>query len=524
MENQSSLNQFKRAFAQHSVDSCRHSQVYAQEPITLYRADEAEIGKFVPLEQAKPDDNWIEEVQIVKKVLPNHLGKSAPRLSLKVNGIPFKLQQASESDGKHLRLDAFFCAHDVFQHSWSTGLGFINTTTIGGEEATGGIQPYGMKVSSHASPLTDIPTDAIQQLVRLQEQAASSQTATKSAYSTYGDTYTMLDLWAAEDLAKALEEPTIPDGSILTIKIGRPSPDRYFVVDPAYQSRADKPHQFIEYHGSPKILTDYRALKQGEKSLRELLQEGAKPEQVVRRSGTVETTYRLRVPKHPDYTRLIVASQPANEPDSLPQLKEVLYERKESSKTELLTPREFDLILRKVPPIEIAFDETRSLVVYCPKNEFNTAHVFLKETQGDRVNTLEKTRLRYEFYTPMIDRPTGKPYQQSQVLKVNLTLPAEAEPKQVKTKELQEASEHFVKVFKQVEHRRKGLLAGKIPSKHSVGDGRASDPRREAYTRVYETFTKSQDPFDHFLFQILGLRFPKPEQVHLTPRLLPPQE
>lgn len=501
------------------------SEVYAQELIALYRADETEIGKFVPLEQAKPEDNWIEEVQIIKKILPNHLGKSVPRLNLKVNGIPFQLQQTGTSDGKHLGLDAFFCAHDVFQHGWPAGIGFINTpTTIGGEEATGGIQRYGMKSSSHASPLTDIPTDAIQQLGCLQKQAASSQTATKSAYTTDGDMYTMLDLWAAEDLAKALGEPTIPEGSILAIKIGRPSPDRYFVVDPAYQLRADKPQQFTEYHSATKILTDYRALKQGEKSLVELLQEGAKPAQVEIRSEMVETTYQLRFPKHPDYTQLIVASQAINQPESEPKLKEVLYKYKKGLKTEILTPRELDLILRKVLPIEIAFDETRSLLVYYPEDEFNTAHVFLKETQGDRVNKLEKTRLRYDFYTPLVDRPTGKPYRESQVLEISLTLPAQAQPKQVNTKELQEASKHFVKVFKQIEYNRKALLAGKIPSNQAVGDGTASDPRREAYTRDYETFKKSQNPFDYFLFQALGLEFPTADRVHLTPRLLPPQE
>ena len=127
MKNKSLLKQFKRTFAQYPVDLSRNSQVYAQELITLYRADEAKIGKFVPLEQAQPDDNWIEEVQIIKKVLPNHLGNLAPRLGLKVNGIPLKLQQTGKSDGKHLGLDAFFCAHDVFQHGWSAGLGFVRT-------------------------------------------------------------------------------------------------------------------------------------------------------------------------------------------------------------------------------------------------------------------------------------------------------------------------------------------------------------------------------------------------------------
>lgn len=491
--------------------------------MTLYQSDDIEIRTFISLEQAKIGDNWIEEIQIIKKVLPNHLGKLSPRLSLEVNGIPFKLQ-TGKSDAKNLGLDAFFCAHDVFQHGWSAGFGFISTTTIGGEEATGGIQRYGIKAAAHASPLTDIPTDAIQQLIRLQEQAASSQTPTKSTYTTDRDKYTMLDLWAAQNLAKALGEPTIPEGSILTIKIGRPYPDRYFAVDPTYQSLTNKPRQFIEYHGSNKILTDYRALKQGEKQLVELLQEGVKPEWVEIRSETIETTYRLKVPKHPDYTQLILAFQPINNPESHPQLKDVLYEYKKGSKTELLTPREFDLILQKVPAIEVAFDKTRSLLVYRPKNEFNTAHVFLKETQREKVKKLEKTRLRYEFYTPLIDRPTGKPYQQSQVLEVSLNLPAQVQSKQINTKEIQEASEEFVKVFTQVEQHRKALLSGKVLSNQVIGDGKTSDPRREAYARDYEAFTNSQNPFDNFLFETLGLRFPKSEEVHLTRRLLPPQE
>lgn len=154
------------------------AEVDLQEKVILYRTDETQISRFIPLEEAKPNDDWIEEVQIIKNKLPDNLGNSVPRLTLKVNGIPFKLQTGT-SDAKNLGLDAFFCAHDVFQHGWSGGFGFISTTTIGGEEVTGGIQRYGVKAAAHASPLTDIPTDAIQQLVRLQEQAASSQTPTK---------------------------------------------------------------------------------------------------------------------------------------------------------------------------------------------------------------------------------------------------------------------------------------------------------------------------------------------------------
>ncbi|MEM7552674.1 MAG: hypothetical protein AAF378_00975 [Cyanobacteria bacterium P01_A01_bin.84] len=95
---------------------------------------------------------------------------------------------------------------------------------------------------------------------------------------------------------------------------------------------------------------------------------------------------------------------------------------------------------------------------------------------------------------------------------------------EIETKELQDAVKHFLEVFKLSEHHLQSLLSGKTEGKYAVGDGQASDPRREMYAEVYETFRKSQDPFDHILFQTLELNFPKPEQVHLTPHLLPPQE
>ena len=148
----------------------------------------------------------------------------------------------------------------------------------------------------------------------------------------------------------------------------------------------------------------------------------------------------------------------------------------------------------------------------------------MKETQGEKVQKLEKARLRHEFYTPLIDKPTGKPYQQSQVLEISLTLPAQVQSKNINTKEIQEASKEFVKVFTQVEQHRKALLSGEVLSNQVIGDGDTSDPRREAYAMYYDTFTNSQNPFDNFLFQALELHFPKPEQVHLTRRLLPPQK
>ena len=360
-----SQNKFKSDlnFTKNPVNSLNYSQINVAKSVVLYQSKSKTANRFVPLNEARPGDRWIEEIQISKQVFLNHLGKLAPRLNLKVNGVAYKLQQAGKSDGKHLGLDAFFCAHDVFQHCWSAGLGFINTpTTIGGEEATGGVQRYGQHGTSHASPLSDIPTDVLQQLGRLQEQAASSKKVTKSAYTKDGDTYTMLDLWAAQDMAKALGEETIPDGSSLNISIGRPSSDRYFVVAPTYQAPVSQPNHFTEYHSATNILTDYRALKQGEKTLMQLLQAGVKPDRVVYQSARVETTYRLEVPNYPNYHKLIVASQPLDRPDSEPKFQQVLYEYQHNGKPEILTPREFDLIRRKIPCQERAFDATKSLV------------------------------------------------------------------------------------------------------------------------------------------------------------------
>ena len=123
----------------------------------------------------------------------------------------------------------------------------------------------------------------------------------------------------------------------------------------------------------------------------------------------------------------------------------------------------------------------------------------------------------------MVDRPTGLPYEQSQVLEISLTIPSTADPEQLNLQELKAAIAHFVKVFKRVEHRREALLAGRMSSWHTITDGGDKDPRRKAYAREYESFTKSEDPFDYFMFQTLGLNFPAPERVHLTRRLLPPQ-
>ena len=71
-----SQNKFKSDlnFTNNPVNSLNSSQINVAKPTILYQTRDQKINQFVPLDEARPGDRWIEEVQITKQVFLNHLG------------------------------------------------------------------------------------------------------------------------------------------------------------------------------------------------------------------------------------------------------------------------------------------------------------------------------------------------------------------------------------------------------------------------------------------------------------------
>ncbi|MDJ0660408.1 MAG: hypothetical protein QNJ42_13110 [Crocosphaera sp.] len=488
------------------IDTCDNQ-------IIFYQAEQKYKNQYLPLSQATLEDSWIEVIQLTKKLCLNHLGELKPRLLVTINGAPFGPQNFESGDPKNLFLDSYFFAHDVFQHGWSTGLGYFNLANIGGEINSGHIERPGSEIPCHLLKTSDIPRDALQQLSHIQRQATHDYNLGNKKKNP------SLELWSALDLAKSLGDPSIPEQSVLTIYIGRPRPDRYFVEDLNF-SQNDHQHQLLlEYENPFQTFIDYAMLQRAEKQFQELITNNVQPSFSHQQSHGLEIGYCIDSDTLSSTSITLLGFLKSGLPVSMAQFQKVFYQRTNDDFKEELTGREIYLLEKGITESKIEVETNKWVSIYQRAEETGTAYLFFKQQQENTIETISKTRFRFNFSVPVLDVLTHSPYQKSKILEISLSTPKMSESQSIEIQPLLDVTEHFVATFNDSEQKRMSLICGSESTPWGVVGSPITDKREEQYQLAYHELKTSKNSYLLNFLNTIGLTLKAPEDVYFCPLL-----
>ncbi len=481
--------------------------------IILYEAEQKYENQYLPLNKAKLGDSWIEVIQLTKKLCLNHLGELKPRLFVTLNGVPFGPQNFESGDTKNLFLDSYFFAHDVFQHGWSTGLGYFNIANIGGEINSGHIEKPGSEIPCHLLKTSDIPVDALQQLSHIQRESTHDyDLGTKKKNPS-------VELWSALDLAQSLADSSIPEYSVLTICIGRPKPDRYFVEDSDFFKNDRNCQLLLEYENPFQTFIDYTMIQRAEKKFKELITQNVKPSFSHEKSDGIEIGYSIKLDTVSSISMTLVGFLKSGLSLDLAQFQKVFYQRENEDCKEDFTGREIYLLEKGITESKIEVEKNKWVSIYQDPQETGTAYLFFKEYQGNKIETISKTRFRFNFSVPVLDVLTGSPYEKSKILEISLSTPKISESQSIEIKPLLDVTEHFISTFKASEEKRMSLICGSESTQWGVVGSPTTDQREEQYKLAYDELTTAKDSYLFNFLKIMGLKLKTAEEVYFCPLL-----